>query len=124
VPVRHHLGRKGRFVALSQRRDHALAKFRQMRQREFASKQLATESVGSPKKWAMGLKSANAIAIAHLIRCQPTLPRIKAPMSTRAMETIPRRKARGTLWASFAPYQEPPLKLAARMAPKAKSSLP
>ena len=38
-----HLGRKGCFVTLAQHREHALAKFRQVRQCALAPKQLATE---------------------------------------------------------------------------------
>jgi len=60
----------------------------------------------------------------HLIRRQATLPRMKMPIRIRATETMPRKIARGTLWASLAPYQEPPLRLAARRAPNTKSSLP
>jgi len=53
-----------------------------------------------------------------------TLARTKRPTMSRAPETMPRNAARGTAWASLAPNQEPPLRLAARTMPKTKSSLP
>jgi len=72
---------------------------------------------------AIAGRGASAIA-RHLIRRQPTFPRMKMPIRIRTTETMPRKIARGTLWASLAPYQEPPLRLAARRAPNTKSSLP
>jgi len=61
---------------------------------------------------------------AHPIRRQPTLARITRPMMTRTPQTMSRNLARGTAWASLAPNQEPPLRLAARMMPNARSSWP
>ena len=49
---------------------------------------------------------------------QATLARIKRPTMIKAPETMPRNVARGTAWASLAPNQEPPLRLAARTMPR------
>jgi hypothetical protein len=49
---------------------------------------------------------------------------MKAPTATSTIDTIRRKVARGTLWASFAPYHDPTVSEAARTPPNTKSSSP